>query len=147
MVRAARSWQGNRWLLGLARGIFGGYFLYNGINHFINGQMLTEYARSKEVPLPGAAVTLSGAMIVAGGLSLMTGTRPKMGASLITGFLLGVSPQIHNFWQIENEQQRMEEFINFTKNIALIGGACFAAALPEPWPMSLDTRQQMQPAV
>ena len=26
--------------------------------------------------------------------------------------------------------------VNFTKNIALIGGAAFAAAIPEPWPGS-----------
>jgi hypothetical protein len=33
----------------------------------------------------------------------------------------------------------MHELVNFTKNIALLG-ACFAAALPEPWPASLDRR-------
>jgi len=31
----------------------------------------------------------------------------------------------------------MQEFVNFTKNIALIGGACFAAALPKRWPGSV----------
>jgi len=33
----------------------------------------------------------------------------------------------------------MQEFVNFTRNLALIGGAAFAAAIPEPWPASLDT--------
>jgi hypothetical protein len=27
-----------------------------------------------------------------------------------------------------------QEMTNFTKNMALLGGACFAAAVPEPWP-------------
>ena len=37
---------------------------------------------------------------------------------------------------IEHEEQRTQELVNFTKNIALIGGAAFAAAIPEPWPGS-----------
>lgn len=61
---------------------------------------------------------------------------PKWGTSLITTFLLGVTPQMHAFWGIEHEEQRTQELVNFTKNIALIGGAAFAAAIPEPWPGS-----------
>ena len=124
----------------LGRLLFGGYFIYNGINHFLNRQMLTEYARSKQVPMPEAAVVGSGAMIMLGGLSLLTGYQPKVGASLIAAFLLGVSPQMHDFWRVEDQQQRMQEFVNFTKNMALVGGACLAAALPEPWPASAHAR-------
>ena len=67
----------------------------------------------------------------------MTATRPKVGASLITAFLLGVTPRMHAFWKIPDEGQRMQEFVNFGKNVALIGGAALAAAIPEPWPASL----------
>jgi uncharacterized membrane protein YphA (DoxX/SURF4 family) len=35
------------------RAIFGGYFLYNGINHFVNRDALVEYARAKGVPPMG----------------------------------------------------------------------------------------------
>jgi len=44
---------------------------------------------------------------------------------------------MHDFWRIEDPMQRMGEQINFTKNLALLGGAAFAAAVPEPWPQSL----------
>src|SRR6185369_13563503 len=37
------------------RVIFGGYFLYNGINHFLNRKMMADYARSKGVPNADAA--------------------------------------------------------------------------------------------
>ena len=136
-----RTLAGNNVMLGLGRAIFGGYFLYNGINHFANRGMLTEYARSKHVPAPDAAVAASGGLILLGGLSVMTGVQPKIGASLIATFLLGVSAQMHDFWRIDDEQQRMNEFVNFTKNIALVGAACFVAALPEPWPASLQARE------
>jgi hypothetical protein len=31
----------------------------------------------------------------------------------------------------------MGEQINFTKNLAMLGGALIAAAMPEPWPASV----------
>lgn len=121
----------------LARGIFGGYFIYNAMNHFQNREMVTGYARAKGVPAAAAAVPLTGAMLMAGGLSLIAGYRPKLGVSLITTFLLGVSPVMHAFWKEQDPQQQMAETVNFTKNMALLGGAWFAAALPEPWRYSI----------
>jgi putative oxidoreductase len=121
----------------LGRVILGGYFLYSGIRHFLDREMMASYARSKGVPAADTAVIASGAMIAAGGLSLLTGTGPKIGAALIAGFLLGVSPQMHAFWKETDPQQRMNEMINFTKNMALVGAALLAAAHPEPWPYSV----------
>jgi uncharacterized membrane protein YphA (DoxX/SURF4 family) len=130
-------WAGRAAILGLGRAIFGGYFLFSGIHHFMDRRMLAESARTKGVSLPNAAVLGSGSLILLGGLSLMTGVHPKFGASLIALFLVGVSPKMHDFWAVDNAQERMQEFVNFTKNIALIGGACLAAAVPEPWPWSV----------
>lgn len=126
------------WPLLLGRAIFGGYFLYNGINHFRNRQMLAEYSRAKKVPAADVAVLASGAMIAAGGVSLLMGLRPKIGASMIAGFLLGVSPAIHDFWRQEEPQQKMNEMTHFTKNMAMLGGALLAAAVPEPWPYGVN---------
>ena len=132
-----------RMALAIGRALFGGYFLYNGINHFLNRRMLTDYARSKQVPMADAAVPVSGALILLGGLSLLMGKQPKVGASLITTFLLGVTPQMHAFWAIDDEAQRTQELVNFTKNLALIGGAALAAAIPEPWPASRGGNQAL----
>ncbi len=120
----------------LGRAIFGGYFLYNGINHFLQTDELSGYAESKGVPAANLAVQASGAMMVLGGLSLLTGYKPKLGSAAITAFLAGVTPSIHRFWSEENPQQRQAEMINFMKNVALIGGAMLAAGRPEPWPVS-----------
>ena len=120
------------------RAIFGGYFLYNAVNHFLNRKTLADYARSKGVPAPDIAVTVSGLLILAGGLSILTGTQPKVGAALIATFLLGVSPQMHAFWKEEDAQQRMHEMVNFTKNMALVGASLLAAGRPEPWPWQLS---------
>jgi putative oxidoreductase len=76
-------------------------------------------------------------LILAGGLSVVTGAQPKVGAALITTFLLGVSPQMHAFWKEQDPQQRMHEMVNFTKNMALVGASLLAAGHPEPWPWHL----------
>ncbi len=136
MARSRRLGACERTSLLVGRAIFGGFFLYNGINHFLNREMMQGYSASKGVPYPEAAVAGSGAMLVLGGLSLLAGVRPKLGTSLIGAFLLGVTPKMHDFWNVQDPQRRMNEQINFSKNLALLGGALIAAAVPEPWPAS-----------
>ncbi len=120
----------------LGRLIFGGYFLYNGINHFRQREQLSGYAEAKGVPAADLAVQASGALMALGGLSLLTGYKPKLGSAAITAFLAGVTPSIHRFWSEEDPQRRQVELINFMKNVALVGGAMLAAGRPEPWPVS-----------
>ena len=54
---------------------------------------------------------------------------------MIGAFLSGVTPSIHDFWTQE-DPRRMNEHTHFLKNLALIGGAALAAAIPEPWRVS-----------
>jgi putative oxidoreductase len=117
--------------------MFGGFFVYNGIRHFADREMLIGYAKSKGVRWPKLAVLGTGAMMLAGGLSLLTGVKPKLGAGLVTGFLAGVTPQMHDYWNASDQMQRMNDMVNFTKNLALIGGAAFAGATHEKWPLRL----------
>ena len=127
----------------LGRAIFGGYFLYNGINHFVQRHNLSGYAEAKGVAKPDLAVEVSGAMMIAGGLSLLTGYRPKIGSALITAFLAGVSPQMHAFWKEADPQRRQAEMVNFLKNIALVGAAMIAAGSRQPWPIAAGQRHQL----
>ena len=119
------------------RVVFGGYFVYSGIRHLAQRKMFIAYAKSKGVKWPQLAVLGSGAMLVAGGLSLLTGIKPKVGAALITGFLTGATPVMHDYWNATDETQRMNDMVNFTKNLALIGGAAFAAATSQRAPLQL----------
>jgi uncharacterized membrane protein YphA (DoxX/SURF4 family) len=142
MVARSASESFEPWALAAGRVIFGGFFLYNGISHFVESQSLVEYARSKGVRTPEAAVAGSGLLLLAGGLSLVAGAVPKIGAGLISTFLLGVSPRMHAFWREREPQQRMNEMVNFTKNMALFGACLLAAAHPEPWPSSVTLNRR-----
>jgi uncharacterized membrane protein YphA (DoxX/SURF4 family) len=121
----------------IGRLLFGGFFLYNGINHFKNRGQMAQYAASKGVPQSNAAVVATGALLVFGGASIITGMLPKLGTAAIAAFLGGVSPVMHDFWEVENDEQRMNQMIHFSKNTALLGADLALMSIPEPWTMSL----------
>lgn len=125
----------------LGRLLFGGFFLYNGINHFKEARTHTDYAAAKGLPAPGLAVRVSGLALIAGGGSILLGIKPKLGTLAILGFLLSVSPLMHDFWRHEDPDQRMNEMINFSKNLALAGAALALMAVEEPWPVSVPVAQ------
>lgn len=125
----------------LGRLVYGGFFLYNGINHFKNRKMLGQYAASKGLPLAEAGVVASGVALVVGGASIISGVKPKLGTLAILGFLATASPTIHDFWKHEDAQQRQNEMIHFMKNLALFGGALALMGVEEPWPASVPVGQ------
>jgi uncharacterized membrane protein YphA (DoxX/SURF4 family) len=125
----------------LGRIIFGGYFLYNGVNHFLSYATMVGYTQSKGVPLPQAAVIFTGILLIVGGASVLLGLWPRLGLACIALFLIGVTPMMHNFWAVADPQARLGDMINFTKNFALLGGTLMMYAIPRPWAMSLDRRR------
>ena len=105
----------------LGRLIFGGYFAYNGINHFRHLKMLAGYSQMKGVPLPTVAVFFTGLLLFLGGLSFIFDYYAMYGSIMLIVFLVPTSFMMHNFWKINDAQQKMVEQINFTKNLALLG--------------------------
>ena len=122
----------------IGRIMFGGYFLYAGINHFLQTRELAQYAGAKHVPKPDVAVRVSGATLAIGGTSILLGLKPKYGAAAIIAFLAATSPWIHNFWAQEDPQARQADMINFAKNLALLGAALALAGIEEPWEASIQ---------
>lgn len=122
----------------LGRAIFGGFFAYNGINHLLNAQHMSQYAAAKGVKPAEAAVLESGALLLAGGLCVTAGLRPRQGLAAIIAFLLPVSFQMHRFWEETDPVARQNEMAHFAKNMALIGAALAMMQIQEPWPLSVD---------
>lgn len=124
----------------IGRIVFGGFFVYSGIRHIIYHGTTKQYAQAKDVPLPEAAVLVSTAALIFGGTSVVLGLKPKYGAAALIAFLASVSPMMHNFWAVPEDQQ-MSEMANFTKNMALAGAALALASVREPWPASVPVRK------
>ncbi len=125
----------------LGRLLFGGFFLYNGINHFRQRKQLAQYAAAKGVPAPDVGVVASGVAMAVGGASILLGVKPKLGTLAILGFLAGVSPVMHDFWKQEDPQMRQNDMINFAKNMAMAGAALALLGVEEPWEASIPVAQ------
>jgi putative oxidoreductase len=122
----------------LGRAVFGGFFVYNGINHLKNRGAMAGYASSKGVPVADRAVEATGGMLIAGGLSVMAGLKPRQGLATIVAFLVPVSLQMHRFWDEDDPLKKQTELIQFMKNMALVGAALALMGVNEPWPASVD---------
>ena len=126
----------------IGRTIFGGFFLYSGINQLRNSAGMAQYAGAKRVPAPEQAVQATGVVLIGGGLSILAGAKPRQGLAAIVAFLVPVTLQMHRFWDEPDPQARQAETINFMKNMALVGAALTMMAIDEPWPASVDAARQ-----
>jgi uncharacterized membrane protein YphA (DoxX/SURF4 family) len=113
----------------LGRILLGGYFLYNGYNHFANLDSLTGYAKSKNVPMAKEGVIVTGLMMIIGGATILTGLSMTIGLWILVVFLLVTSFMMHQFWNVTDPMAKMGEEINFTKNIALAGALLVILAM------------------
>lgn len=121
----------------LGRVIFGGFFLYNGINHFRETEALAQYARAKNLPEPETMVMASGAAMALGGASIILGVKPRLGTLAIMAFLATASPLFHDFWTAQDPQQKQSDLVHFSKNMALLGAALALTGIKE-WPASFE---------
>jgi putative oxidoreductase len=122
----------------LGRALFGGFFAYSGYHHLRETAQMASYAQAKGVPKPDAAVQATGVMLLAGGMSVMAGVKPREGLAMLVAFLVPTALQMHRFWEESDPQRRASERTNFSKNLALAGAALALMQIDEPWPASLD---------
>jgi putative oxidoreductase len=109
----------------IGRILFAVLFVSSGLMAHLGegGKAGREYARSLGAPAPDILVPLSGVTIIVGGLMIASGIWADLGALLIIGFLVGITPIMHAFWNIEDEQMRSIQSAMFFKNVALLGAA------------------------
>lgn len=122
----------------LGRLLYGGFFVFMGLNHFINLPGFVGYASSKNVPAPQVMVLVGGVMLALGGLSVLLGFYPRLGLTLLVLFLVPVSFKMHDFWNLADAARGIE-MTQFLKNMALTGAALGLMAIPLPWPNSVGT--------
>ena len=121
----------------LARILFGGVLAFTGLNHFMDTDSMAGYAEFKGLPAPRASVLLSGGLLIFGGLSLVAGVYPIIGAGGLAVFLLISGIAMHDFWAVDEDVQT--EMTQFLKNVYGTGAAIpFLVAASVPWPYALN---------
>ncbi|WP_247009222.1 DoxX family protein [Halorientalis litorea] len=121
----------------LARVLFGGVLAFMGLNHLSSGDQMVPYAAAKGVPAAGLMVPFTGGMLLVGGLSIVTGVYPVVGAGALAVFLLVTTPVMHDFWAAPAEEQQ-SEMTAFLKNVGLLAGSLvFLALASVQWPYAV----------
>lgn len=108
-------------ILLLGRILFAFIFIKAGLGHFSSGPI--NAAASHGVPMADILVPISGVLALVGGASILLGFKARFGAWLIALFLIPVTLFMHDFWNVTDPQMAMMQQVNFTKNMALLGGA------------------------
>ncbi len=125
----------------IGRILFSAIFLMSGVSHLTKTGPLSQYAAMKKVPAPTLAVLGSGVMILLGGLSLLLGVAPRLGAILLVVFLVPTAILMHGFWGVKDPMQKQMEQAHFMKDMAMAGAALvifyFTTLHPEAWAYSL----------
>jgi putative oxidoreductase len=109
----------------VARILFVMIFLSSGLmGHLGSGRsMLTQFAAARRIPSPEFLVPFSGLWIVVGSLSVLLGIYGDVGALMIALFVVATALFMHPYWKESDEQSKMQEQIQFSKDLALAGGA------------------------
>ncbi len=96
--------------------------LGNKIPHFSE---TVDYMASEGVPQPKLALFGAIALLVLGGLSVISGAWTRIGASFLFVFLVAATFFFHDFWSYADPAlaaQQQGQLIHFMKNVAIGGG-------------------------
>lgn len=122
-------------LVPAGRVLFALIFLQSVPLHFSEAGV--RYAASQGVPAASLLVPLSGVVAFVGGLSVALGYFARVGALLLALFLIPVTLMMHAFWAIPEPDAARMQYVQFLKNVALLGATLLIAYFGAG-PVSLD---------
>lgn len=123
----------------LGRILAGCYFIFSGVHHFTDLNVMARMVAHKGIPYPTWAVAIAGLLLLFGGISLLLGWLPRAGIAALVLFLVPVTLTMHQFWH-EEGMARMNDLVQFTKNAGLLGAVLALVGVPEPWPLSVRSQ-------
>ncbi|WP_323677008.1 DoxX family protein [Halorubellus sp. PRR65] len=112
----------------VGRVLLGSVLAFMGLNHFLQTDSMAGYAEAKGVPFGRAAVLFSGGQLAFGGVLLAVGAYPVLAAGALASFFVVVTPMMHDFWAVPDEQTQ-DELTGFLKNVGLLGASLVVLAL------------------
>lgn len=107
----------------VGRILFGLLFVLSGYGHLARYPAMRDYAKGMGVPIPEVLVPLTGVQIIVGGLMVVLGVWPDLGALLLFVFLVPVAFFMHRFWDLRDPMMAANQQAHFFKNLSLAGAA------------------------
>jgi len=134
--RAAVTDRMSSMLRHVARALLGAVFIQTGIDQIRRPQARAEAAApyidalSRRTGIPDDPILLirvNGAVMVAGGVGLVTETAPRASAAVLAAGLIPTTVFGHQFWAAGDPSRRGHDSVQFLKNAGLLGGLLLAA--------------------
>ena len=111
----------NRYLPLLGRVLIGAPFILSGLGKLAAHDATVGYIGSAGLPLPQVGWLIAVVMEFFAGLALVIGFYTRPLALLMALYTLATALVAHHFWTMA-DAARMENAINFYKNISIMGG-------------------------
>jgi putative oxidoreductase len=111
-------------------------FVYGGIGNIGGWERTAGFMAAHHMPWVPFFLAMTILVEVGAGLALMAGFHGRIAALILLLFLIPTTLIFHNFWAFEG-MDRMMQFINFQKNLAIMGGLLMTASLG-PGGLSVD---------
>jgi uncharacterized membrane protein YphA (DoxX/SURF4 family) len=122
----------------LGRILFGATLAFMGLNHFMDLDAMAGYAEFKGLPLPRVSVVGSGLVLLAGGLGVVLGAFPVVAGGALAVFLLVSAVTMHDFWSVDDPEEKQNEMTSFLKNVYGAGAALALLAVGgTAWPYAV----------
>lgn len=115
------------WAPRVGRLALGAIFLLSGLGKLADLSGTATYMRAAH--MPGVPVFLAGAIALetVGGLSVITGIKPRWGAAALIIFLIPATLIFHGFWAYQGLERQMQ-MVSFLKNVSIGGGLLYLFA-------------------
>ncbi|HVY57598.1 MAG TPA: DoxX family protein [Xanthobacteraceae bacterium] len=108
-------------LLLLARVLLGGIFVHSGLGKLMALDGFAASLAKAGLPLSSVLAVIGACVEFGGGLAIVFGLVTRYAAILMVLFVIAATLISHRFWELQDAARRAQE-INFSKNIAIIGG-------------------------
>ena len=107
----------------LGRMLFGGVLAFMAIDNLRNLDERIQYAESKGAPFPDRSVPAISAGLLLGSIGVALWRLPSLASAAVAWFFASVTPVMHDFWNLDDPEQKQQQLIHFLKNTALLGAA------------------------
>jgi len=97
-------------------------FILSGVGKITGYDGTAAYMASKGMPLVGVLLPLTILTELGGGILLAIGYKARWVALALAGFSVLAALVFHDFWNVTDAAQHMNQQINFLKNLSIAGG-------------------------